>query len=75
MQLVKYLRVALLVASQAIAAPITEPELLISNAANDLIKRADPAPMSCERKLNLQCRITKALGTSQSCRFPGGLYA
>ena len=38
MQLVKVLQVALLVASQAIAAPITESERLNPNAANDLIK-------------------------------------
>lgn len=68
MQLVKVLQVALLVASQAIAAPITESELLTPNAANDLIKRADPAPVSCGRKLNLLCRITKVLTTSHSCQ-------
>ena len=53
MQLVKVLQVALLVTSQAIAAPITESELLNPNAAYDLIKRADPAPVSCGRKPDL----------------------
>ncbi len=51
MQLINILQVALLVASQAGAAPITESEALTPNAANELFKRADPAPVSCGRKL------------------------
>ena len=68
MQLVKVLQVALLVASQAIAAPIIESERLTPNAANDLSKRANPAPVSCGRKRNLLYRSIKVLTTSHSCQ-------
>lgn len=45
---------ALLAALQVSAAPAAEPEALISNHANELVRRANPAPNSCGRKLNLE---------------------
>lgn len=51
MQLINILQVALLAASQASAAPVAEPGALSPNAANVLTKRADPAPVTCGRKL------------------------
>ena len=53
MQLVSILSTAFLLASQATAVPITEPEALTPNEANLLAKRANPAPVSCGRKLAL----------------------
>ena len=51
MQLFNILTTAFLLASQATAVPITEPEALTPNDANLLAKRANPAPVSCDRKL------------------------
>lgn len=47
MQLINLLQVALLVASQISAIPISGSEALTPNAANELVKRAAPAPVSC----------------------------
>lgn len=51
MQLINVFQVALLVAFQAAAAPVAEPEALTPNDASVLTKRANPAPVSCGRKL------------------------
>ena len=51
MQLINILQAALLVASQAGATPIPESDALTPNAAVELLKRANPAPVSCGRKL------------------------
>ena len=53
MQLIKILQGALLIASQASAAPVTESEGLTLNAANELVKRANPAAVSCGRESKL----------------------
>ena len=52
MQFFNVLSTALLLALQATAVPITEPEALTPNDANLLTKRANPAPVSCGRKLH-----------------------
>ncbi|KAL9070131.1 MAG: hypothetical protein Q9161_005083 [Pseudevernia consocians] len=47
MQLSNILQLALLVASHASASPITGSDALTPNAADELVKRANPAPVSC----------------------------
>ena len=64
MQLINIFQVALLVASQAAAVPVAEPESLTLNAANVLTKKANPAPVSCGRKL----------GSSPETKDPGARY-
>lgn len=51
MHFLNLLPVALLIVSQAAAAPVAEPEAFTLNDANVLTKRAAPAPVSCGRKL------------------------
>lgn len=53
MQLTNIFQVALLVALQTTAAPVAESEAPTSAVANPLLRRADPAPVSCGRKLKL----------------------
>ena len=51
MQLSNILQLAFLVASQGSASPITGVEALTPYAANELVRRANVAPVSCGRKL------------------------
>ena len=53
MQLIKILQVTILIASQAWATPVPESEALTPNVAIEVIKRANPAPVTCGRKLEL----------------------
>ena len=56
MQIIKILQATLLVASQAHATPILE-SAPTPNAAVELLKRADPAPVICGRKHELSLQI------------------
>ena len=56
MQLNALIQVAIFLASQAVAAPLVDPADVPAAAfpAADLLKRANPSPVSCGRKLKLR---------------------
>lgn len=57
MQLINVLQAAVLFISYASASPIPEPDALTPNAATELLKRANPAPVSCGRKLEISLQM------------------
>ena len=61
MQLINLLPAVLLLASQGTCAPVAEPNGLTPNNANVLLKRANPAPVSCGRKF--QSRLKSWCGS------------
>ena len=66
MQLLNAFQVAILAASQVSAVPITGADSIASNPMNELTKRANPAPVSCGRKLSPWQQIKRPVAPSYS---------
>ncbi|KAM0796185.1 hypothetical protein BDR22DRAFT_868420 [Usnea florida] len=72
MQLIKILEVTILIASQAQATPVPESEALTPNAAIEVLKRANPAPVTCGPANDSQSYTLQAVQNSYNALVASG---